>query len=88
MPLLRGLARTAAIAGTATAVSNRVSRRQSRRWDQKEQSQSYGQAQAAPQPPVDTGSQLDELQKLGDLHQQGVLTDQEFTAAKRQILNG
>ena len=46
MPLLRGVARTAVIAGTATAVSNRVSRRQAARWQQQDYAQ---QAQYAPQ---------------------------------------
>ena len=49
--LIRGVARTAVIAGTATAVSNRVSRRQANRWSQQEESQAYEQQQYAPPPP-------------------------------------
>ena len=86
MGLLRMAARTAVVAGTATAVSNRVSRRQAERWDQQEQEQ-YAQQQAqqapAPEPEEDEGAQL---QKLAQLHTQGVLTDEEFAAAKAKIL--
>jgi hypothetical protein len=79
--LLRGVARTAVRAGTATAVSNRVSRRQANRWAAQEQ-------QMAPQPapaaaPADPIAQLKEL---GELHQSGVLTDEEFTAQKAKLL--
>lgn len=93
--LLRGLARTAAIAGTATAVSNRVSRRQGSRWAAKEQQQyeaeQYQQQQAAPPPqqyaqpapPRDTASQLKDL---AELKNQGILTDAEFQAQKAKIL--
>jgi hypothetical protein len=89
--LLRGVARTAAIAGTATAVSNRVSRRQAGRWAQQEQSQAYEQQQAyqqAPPPPQSSGTdqKLDQLKQLGDLRQQGVLSDAEFEAQKAKIL--
>ena len=84
MGLLRGMARTAVVAGTATAVSNRVSRRQAARWDQQEQEQ-YTATQAA-QPAPSTEDQYAQLEKLGQLRQQGVLTDAEFANAKRQIL--
>jgi hypothetical protein len=88
MPLLRGIARTAAIAGTATAVSNRVSRRQGNRWARK----SEEQAQAEPQQPVqqagtDTNTKLAQLRELGQLHTSGVLDDAEFELQKSQILN-
>jgi len=92
--LLRGVARTAVIAGTATHVSNNVSRRQANRWAQQEQDQyaqdqSYQQqpAEAPPAaaPPKDTVTQLKELAELKD---QGILTDQEFQAQKAKILNG
>jgi hypothetical protein len=88
--LLRGMARTAAIAGTATAVSNRVSRRQAERW--------YGQdpyqpQQYAPQPepgaaaPAAGGeSRVQKLKDLAELKQQGVLTEEEFAAEKARIL--
>ena len=87
--LLRGVARTAAIAGTATAVSNRVSRRQANRWAAQEeppqqQQQYYEAAPApAPEPEVDTVAQLRELAKLRD---DGILTEEEFAAEKRKIL--
>ena len=92
--LLRGVARTAVVAGTATAVSNRVSRRQAERWygqeDQQQQQQYYEEpAQAAPAaaaaPDVDP---LEQLKKLGELRDAGVLTDAEFEAQKQKILGG
>ena len=126
MGLIGGMARTAVVAGTATAVSNRVSRRQANRWaDQDQQAyehEYYQQQQAAPQQPApqqpppqyqqappppayeapppapapapapvaaapDTGSKLAQLQQLGDLKAQGILTDAEFEAQKQKILN-
>ncbi|HSW85329.1 MAG TPA: SHOCT domain-containing protein [Candidatus Saccharimonadales bacterium] len=80
--LLRGVARTAAIAGTATAVSNNVSRRQARRWDGQEQSQQTSAPEPS-QPPVDEVAQIE---KLGQLKEQGLITQQEFDAKKQQIL--
>lgn len=95
MPLLRGMARTAVVAGTATAVSNRVSRRQAGRWANQEQQQ-YEQeqqqmaarapAQVAPAP-VQEEDSIERLKKLGELHESGVLTDAEFATAKAKILN-
>jgi len=90
MGLLRGVARTAVIAGTATAVSNRVSRRQANRWSQQEEQQ-YAQQQqyAAPAPaPAASGEddKLAQLQKLGELHASGVLTDEEFAQQKAKLL--
>ena len=80
--LLRGVARTAVIAGTATAVSNRVSRRQANRWAQ-EEDQQYAA------PPADDGpDQLEQLKQLGELKASGVLTDAEFEAQKAKILAG
>ena len=92
--LLRGVARTAVIAGTATSVSNRVSRRQAGRWAQQEQAQAYEQEQAyaAPPPPPppppgeDMDAKLAQLKDLGELKEQGVLTDAEFEAQKARIL--
>ena len=82
--LLRGVARTAAVAGTATAVSNRVSRRQAQRWSEQEAQQTEAApAQAAPQQ-VDPISQLKELAELRD---SGVLTEEEFAAQKAKLLN-
>ena len=60
MGLMRGVARTAVVAGTATAVSNRVSRRQAGRWAAQEQEEAQEQAPppqqayAAPPPPPPT----------------------------------
>ncbi|WP_433275331.1 SHOCT domain-containing protein [Pseudonocardia xinjiangensis] len=84
MPLLRGIARTAVIAGTATTVSNRVSRRQQGRWAQ----QSEAASQPAPPTAPDTGGQdrLAQLRELGDLRDRGVLTDEEFEQQKRRVL--
>jgi len=91
MGLLRGMARTAVIAGTATAVSNRVSRRQGNRWAQQEayDQQQYQQAQPQPQyaAPAPTGDDTaGQLKELADLKAQGVLSDAEFAAAKAKIL--
>jgi len=92
MPLIRGVARTAVIAGTATAVSNRVSRRQANRWSQQEEAQYNEQQQAAPQAAApEAASQddkLDQLKKLGELKAAGVLTDAEFEVQKEKILQG
>ena len=80
--LLRGMARTAVIAGTATAVSNNVSRRQQARWDEQNAQQYQDQAATAPAQD-DTYA---ELEKLGQLKEQGILTQEEFDAKKKQIL--
>jgi phosphoglycolate phosphatase-like HAD superfamily hydrolase len=88
--LLRGVARTAVIAGTATTVSNRVSRRQGQRWAQQEEAQQAQQAPqpaaapAAPAPPAE--SMLDQLKELGELKAQGILTEEEFAAQKAKLL--
>jgi membrane protease subunit (stomatin/prohibitin family) len=88
MPLLRGVARTAVVAGTATAVSGRVSRRQQGRWASQEQQQAE-QQQAPPQAaPAQEKDSMEQLRELGQLHESGVLTDEEFAAAKAKILNG
>jgi Short C-terminal domain len=83
--LLRGVARTAAIAGTATAVSNRVSRRQGQRWAQQEEAQQAPAAPAAPAPEAGP-STIDQLKELGELKAQGILTDEEFAAQKAKLL--
>ena len=80
--LLRGVARTAVIAGTATHVSNNVSRRQARRWGNQEQEQQYQSAPASA-PEDDMTAQL---QQLASLKQQGIITEEEFSAKKQQIL--
>jgi hypothetical protein len=89
--LLRGIARTAAIAGTATAVSNRVSRRQARKWqaqgtypyDQQEpaQEQAPEAPEAAPAPDM-----IQQLKDLAELKNEGVLTEEEFATQKARIL--
>ena len=81
MGLVRMAARTAVVAGTATAVSGRVQRRQAARYDE----QDAQQAPAAPPPPQEDDATA-QLQKLAALHTQGVLTDEEFAAAKAKIL--
>jgi hypothetical protein len=93
--LLRGVARTAAIAGTATAVSNRVSRRQAGRWAAKDQQQQYDDQdqqyadeppEAAPPAADSMSDKLEQLKQLGELKAQGVLTEEEFAAQKQRIL--
>jgi hypothetical protein len=95
--LLRGIARTAVVAGTATAVSNRVSRRQANRWSAQgdpryggapgyEDSGYAQEPQAAPPPPP--ADPVQALKDLAQLHEQGVLTDAEFSAQKARILAG
>ena len=89
--LLRGVARTAVIAGTATHVSNNVSRRQARRWAEQEQAQypPEQQAYAAPPPAEDArDKQIAQLKELADLKAQGILTEEEFAAQKAEILGG
>jgi membrane protease subunit (stomatin/prohibitin family) len=75
-------ARTAVVAGTATAVSGRVQRRQAARYDQQD-AQSDAQQAPPPEPEDDATAQLENLAKL---HTQGVLTDEEFAAAKAKAL--
>ena len=99
MPLIRGMARTAVVAGTATAVSNRVSRRQANKWaDQDQSAPAYMAAQPPPQqappqyyeqppPQVEAAPDpIEQLKQLGALHEQGILTDEEFAAQKAKIL--
>ena len=91
MGLLRGMARTAVVAGTATAVSNRVSRRQAGRWQQQEYAQQAAYAAPPPPPapaPAGTGGSdvTAELERLAGLRNQGVLSDEEFAAAKAKLL--
>jgi hypothetical protein len=80
------------IAGTATAVSNRVSRRQANRWAGQEQQayeqQAYEQQAPASQAPApaDMDAKLEQLRQLGELKSQGVLSEEEFFAQKQRIL--
>ena len=87
--LLRGVARTAVVAGTATAVSNRVSRRQSERWAAQEAPPPPQAAPAQAPPPAAAPaaeSTIDQLKELGELKSQGVLTEEEFAAQKAKLL--
>ena len=87
--LLGTMARTAVVAGTATAVSGGIMRRQQARADQAAEAAAYQQQQeyAAPQPAANDDDDLTaKLQKLGDLRSAGVLSDTEFTAAKARLL--
>ncbi|MBD8079545.1 SHOCT domain-containing protein [Cellulosimicrobium arenosum] len=96
--LLRGVARTAAIAGTATAVSNRVSRRQAGRWAAQQPAEpaptyaapppTYAQPAYAPPPPASSGTdaRIEQLTQLAALRDQGVLSPAEFEAEKARIL--
>jgi len=83
------MARTAVVAGTATAVSNRVSRRQADRWSQQD---AYAQPQyeqpppAAPPPAAPAEDRVEKLKELASLKDQGVLTEAEFAAEKARIL--
>jgi hypothetical protein len=93
--LLRGVARVAVVSGTATAVSNRVSRRQAGRWADQEQQQAppqqevYAAPAPAPEAPADAmDDKLGQLKQLGELKTAGVLTDAEFEAQKAKILAG
>ena len=91
--LLRGVARVAAISGTATAVSNRVSRRQAQRWSAQDQQQGYAEQPpppqpAAPPPSAPPADPIAQLKDLAELKAQGVLTEEEFAAQKARILAG
>jgi hypothetical protein len=86
--LLRGVARTAVVAGTATAVSNRVSRRQADRWSRQGY---YDEPEPAPAPPpapaaAPAEDPIEQLKQLASLKEQGILTDEEFAAQKAKIL--
>jgi len=95
MPLIRAMARTAVVAGTATAVSNRVSRRQANRWAAQDQA-AYDQSayEQAPPPPAAAApaaaedDTLEQLKKLGELRDAGVLTEAEFQVQKERLLAG
>lgn len=97
-PLIRGVARTAVVAGTATGVSNRVSRRQQRRWAQQDPDPQQGQYSeappeaAAPEVPPEAAAlapaedPIAQLKELGELRDKGVLTEEEFAAQKAKLL--
>jgi len=97
--LIGGMARTAVVAGTATAVSNRVSRRQANRWSQNDQS-AYAEEPAPPPqyaqpqyvqpqyvaPAPAAPDPIEQLKGLAELKEQGILTEEEFQAQKAKIL--
>ena len=99
--LLRGVARTAVVAGTASAVSGRVQRRQAEKFAGRDaqiyadREQAYEQQTAPPTPPPvaaaapaapDQSAVLEQLKQLAELHTQGILTDDEFAAQKAKLL--
>ena len=94
MPLRRGpglvrtVGRTAVIAGTASAVGGRVQHRQQEKYAAQDQQQQPQYAEAPPAAPAapSEDDQMAQLEKLGDLHAKGILTDEEFSAKKAQIL--
>ena len=87
MPLLRTVGRTAVIAGTASAVGGRVQHRQNEKWAAQEQQQAPAPAPVAAAPAAPAEDPIEQLQKLGKLHEQGILTDEEFAAEKAKILD-
>jgi hypothetical protein len=84
--LLRGIARTAVVAGTATAVSNRVSRRQATRWGYMDDGTQYAEPEPAPAPAAPEPDPISRLKELAALKDQGILTEEEFAAQKAKIL--
>ena len=86
--LLRGIVRTAAVAGTATAVSNRVSRRQEQRWAAQEPAPAPTPAAPAPVATGNGQNTVEQLKDLASLKQQGILTEEEFASQKARILAG
>jgi len=88
--LLRGVARTAVVAGTATSVSNRVSRRQANRWSAQPSEQPQAAAPppppAPPAPAAPAADPVERLRGLAKLRDDGILTDEEFAAEKRKVL--
>ncbi|MBK6437642.1 MAG: SHOCT domain-containing protein [Candidatus Microthrix sp.] len=92
-PVMRAAARTAVVAGTATAVSGRVQRRQARRFGgpmgaSEQQQEAQPAPQAAPAPAAPTATPVEQLQQLAALRDQGVVTDAEFETEKAKILAG
>ena len=97
--LIGTMARTAVIAGTATATSNAVGRRQQARAQQQADAAAYQQEQYAQPPqqqeyapppaaaaPAAGDDLVAQIQQLAELHQQGILSDDEFAAAKAKLL--
>ena len=89
MPLMRRMARTAVVAGTATAVSGGVSRRQSQRFQEKEaQAEAAAAPEAAPAAAAPQADMVTQLKELAELKDQGILTEEEFAAQKAKLLAG
>jgi hypothetical protein len=84
--LIRGVARVAVASGTATAVSNRVSRRQAERWSEQDAQQAPAYEQPPPQASAPAVDPIEQLAKLGELRDKGVLTDEEFAEQKAKLL--
>jgi hypothetical protein len=86
--LLRGIARTAVVAGTATTVSNRVSRRQASKWGAQDAAADQQQQDAAPPAPAPAAAEdpIKKLKELAALKDQGILTEEEFATQKARIL--
>ncbi|MEI5675709.1 MULTISPECIES: SHOCT domain-containing protein [unclassified Nocardioides] len=83
--LLGTVARTAVIAGTATATRNALDRRQQRNAEQEAEAEAFEQQAAAPAAAAPAGLG-DQLTRLATLHESGALTDEEFAAAKLRLL--
>lgn len=84
--LLRGVARTAVVAGTASHVAGNVHHRQQQKWDNEAQEEYAAQQQAAPAPQPSQGDAIAQLEKLAQLKEQGIITEDEFAAKKKQVL--
>lgn len=86
MGLMRMAARTAVVAGTATAVSGRVAHHQQNKFNGQAQDQADQQQAQTPAPAPTGDGQTEQLQNLAQLHSQGILSDEEFAAAKAKAL--
>jgi membrane protease subunit (stomatin/prohibitin family) len=85
--LIRGVARTAVVAGTASTVAGRVQHRQQMKWsEQGQMPQQQVAVQQAPAPAAPAADPIEQLKELAQLKEQGVLTDAEFEAQKAKIL--
>lgn len=82
MGLMRMAARTAVVAGTATAVSGAVAHKQDEKYAAKD---AQAAAAAAPAAPAEEDP-TEKVKQLADLHAQGILSDEEFAAAKKKAL--
>jgi Short C-terminal domain len=93
-PGLLGLAaRTAVVAGTATAVAGGVANHQEQRVMQQQAAQQQApQPEPAPAPAPSSGdgenSTIEQLKELASLKDQGILTEEEFEAQKAKVLGG